>query len=1071
MMRLSALLLVWSTTMWHVAAQLPSNDFFADRISLNGTNVTAVGNNLNASDEPGELTASDLVTLSHSLWYSWTAPESGIVRARVVAADSDQMVTFYRGESLNALAMVSYPGVDSGNISVHAGDRFEIATQTYQVATGSAGRFGEFSLKLESFAPEFGSTNDNFSDAIAIETLQYSTRGFIAYASREVGEPTEPPDIFTGQGRTLWWSFTPEESGALVAQAAATGFAPRLVAYRGASLTTLEYLAMDNIKIQTIPGNKYWLQLTTLDGTSPGNDSFTLETTFFPRQTNDAFTSSIHLEGATNSVSAWLVSPTREIGEPAVTSGALGTVWWSWAAPEDGRAVITPKWIIGAFSSGATKLEVYEGPTVDRLHRAPSRRQSPDGPILFSAKAGAIYHIQVWARENNTQEEIGFNIELTPFGPATNDNFEQASSFDRQPKSTLGASREIPEPEHRGGGPNKSLWWKFTAGENLSGTSVRVGFGTLTNVTVAVYQGESIEALKLVKKGIDAATFQTWASERYYVAAEVPLNADGDIALDFQRGTRNSLTREIAGNLVRDPSFEIFYDGGWNGPMAGRVNETAPDGRNHASAGMDGIWQEIATIPGEAYRLQFVYSAEQEYDGELTVKFGEEALQIAVPWIQRDWKSFEHVFVASNTVTRLEFVSRDYLINLDQVVLVQLNQPPKLVSEPVNATAFAGGPAVFHAGITGAEPLTRQWFFNDELIANQTNSTLRFNAVSAANAGIYYVIATNAFGVAESGRVTLTVESAASPQFVLQPQSDTVFAGQYLVLQAAAVGTPPLSYQWFKDKVEIANATEAALIFPSFGPGDIGSYTVKVSNGGETATSLPAFLGLATATPEGGGVISFANSWRTFNGEVVIPVFDVDGVTRLAGSNYVAQLYAGVTKESLRPIGEPRPFLTGFSYGLWNPGPVILTYIKPGVVFFAQARVWDQRDGASYETARALGGRFGRSEILSLWSEEWPEPLTVFAGAPMNGLQSFSLQAGLPNFITGRLEMVEQSSDGTVTWRVTGAAGFRYLVERQTDGASWEPFKVVEAQNGTATFTDTTETQASIQIYRARMLD
>ena len=81
------------------------------------------------------------------------------------------------------------------------------------------------------------------------------------------------------------------------------------------------------------------------------------------------------------------------------------------------------------------------------------------------------------------------------------------------------------------------------------------------------------------------------------------------------------------------------------------------------------------------------------------------------------------------------------------------------------------------------------------------------------------------------------------------------------------------------------------------------------------------------------------------------------------------------------------------------------------------------------------------------------------------------LQAGLPNFTTGLLELAERHDDGTLVWQLKGAAGFRYLIERQTDGASWFPFQVLTNLTGVVTFTDSFAGDSKTRFYRARILD
>ena len=92
--------------------------------------------------------------------------------------------------------------------------------------------------------------------------------------------------------------------------------------------------------------------------------------------------------------------------------------------------------------------------------------------------------------------------------------------------------------------------------------------------------------------------------------------------------------------------------------------------------------------------------------------------------------------------------------------------------------------------------------------------------------------------------------------------------------------------------------------------------------------------------------------------------------------------------------------------------------------------------------------------------------------APLTNLVSFNLQAGLPQFSVGLIELVEEDQNGQATWSLQGEPGFRYVVERSTGGVvrTWTPFVVLTNQTGEVFFTDSTQAE-SLQLYRARILD
>ena len=90
--------------------------------------------------------------------------------------------------------------------------------------------------------------------------------------------------------------------------------------------------------------------------------------------------------------------------------------------------------------------------------------------------------------------------------------------------------------------------------------------------------------------------------------------------------------------------------------------------------------------------------------------------------------------------------------------------------------------------------------------------------------------------------------------------------------------------------------------------------------------------------------------------------------------------------------------------------------------------------------------------------------------AQLQGLQSFSLQAGQPQFASGQITLVERSR-GVMVWSHFGEAGFRYLVERSVHGFEWHPYLVITNITATATFTDTPQSGSAQVFYRSRILD
>lgn len=88
--------------------------------------------------------------------------------------------------------------------------------------------------------------------------------------------------------------------------------------------------------------------------------------------------------------------------------------------------------------------------------------------------------------------------------------------------------------------------------------------------------------------------------------------------------------------------------------------------------------------------------------------------------------------------------------------LLGYNLGPALLSQPTNVTVATGNNATFAVTASGSAPLAYRWYFNNVLQSSTTNSLTIINA-QAGNAGDYFVIVSNAVGVATSRVATLTL--------------------------------------------------------------------------------------------------------------------------------------------------------------------------------------------------------------------------------------------------------------------------------------------------------------------------
>lgn len=90
--------------------------------------------------------------------------------------------------------------------------------------------------------------------------------------------------------------------------------------------------------------------------------------------------------------------------------------------------------------------------------------------------------------------------------------------------------------------------------------------------------------------------------------------------------------------------------------------------------------------------------------------------------------------------------------------------------------------------------------------------------------------------------VVYTNPPPVAPFIARQPQSQAVSAGMAAAFSIEVGGSEPLIYQWFKNRIPIAGATNSSLLLTSVGESDAGDYTVKVTNAAGDITSQNATL-------------------------------------------------------------------------------------------------------------------------------------------------------------------------------------------------------------------------------------
>ena len=151
--------------------------------------------------------------------------------------------------------------------------------------------------------------------------------------------------------------------------------------------------------------------------------------------------------------------------------------------------------------------------------------------------------------------------------------------------------------------------------------------------------------------------------------------------------------------------------------------------------------------------------------------------------------------------------------------------PATVITPPVNQTNCPGSSAVFSITATGTA-LNYQWWYDTNLLAGQTDSTLILTNITEAEAGIYLVVVNAAAGEPVTNSATLTVYTNVA--VTIAPLSQNHCEGDTAAFSVTATGTGAM-YQWYRAFNPLPDQTNSLLVLTNVSAADTGDYEVVVS--------------------------------------------------------------------------------------------------------------------------------------------------------------------------------------------------------------------------------------------------
>jgi PKD repeat protein len=296
------------------------------------------------------------------------------------------------------------------------------------------------------------SANNDFADATVIATLPFSDAPDVLAADLEAGEPM-PSCAFGAAGRTVWYSFTPPQTGWVAARTANEPFAVVAV-YRGTALGDLSEVGCrvfgERLVFQAEGNTTYFFQVGGLFG-GAGPLEFHVEEIVPPQ--NDAFVHATSIPALPFDDAIDLAAATTEVGEPTPSCFGVNRTAWYTFTPAQASSISASPFTLNI----PVVLAAYRGNELANLTELDCRVGQK---VTFQAEAGTAYYFQVGVA-SVPSFPVAFRLEVTP-APDANFGF---SPLDPSMFDVVQFFSFASDPGDVGFG---SLEWSF--GDGSSGT-------------------------------------------------------------------------------------------------------------------------------------------------------------------------------------------------------------------------------------------------------------------------------------------------------------------------------------------------------------------------------------------------------------------------------------------------------------------------------------------------------------------------------------------------------------------------------------------------------------------------
>ncbi len=152
--------------------QTPANDNFADAAVITGVSGQAAASNVGATKEPGEPDHAGC-SGGNSVWWTWTAPETGYFSFDTHGSSFDTLLGVYAGSDIENLTVVA-DSDDDGSGNGNSGLMFQAESGVRYYIAVDGWSSGDIVLNWRPAEPP---ENDNFADAITLTGMSGQAAG------------------------------------------------------------------------------------------------------------------------------------------------------------------------------------------------------------------------------------------------------------------------------------------------------------------------------------------------------------------------------------------------------------------------------------------------------------------------------------------------------------------------------------------------------------------------------------------------------------------------------------------------------------------------------------------------------------------------------------------------------------------------------------------------------------------------------------------------------------------------------------------------------------------------------